>query len=285
MKRPIRFSQNFLHSPTLVKNLLSKTNITDKDTVYDIGAGKGILAAALASRCHTVIAVEADHSLAIKLQENLHKYSNVLVYEGDFLELPLPKTPYKVFANIPFNLSADILHKLVDAKNPPKSSYLIVQKEFAQKLITTKDGYNSQLAVLLGVQFEVRIVKELRQDSFYPRPRVAAVLLEILQRPESLVAAKDLQLFRNFVIFAYNAFRPTLSKTISPLFNSKEFILVAKALKYPPSASPSQLHLEQWLNLFSVALKKRPLVEQLVSGYEEALAKKHAKRIKQHRTR
>jgi 16S rRNA A1518/A1519 N6-dimethyltransferase RsmA/KsgA/DIM1 with predicted DNA glycosylase/AP lyase activity len=55
MKPTIHFSQNFLRSPNLVKKLLEKTNITPQDVVYDIGAGKGVIADVLAFKAHTVI--------------------------------------------------------------------------------------------------------------------------------------------------------------------------------------------------------------------------------------
>lgn len=285
MKRPIRFSQNFLQSSTLVKSLLAKTNITDKDTVYDIGAGKGIIASALSSKCHTVVAVEADYKLVGILQKNLQDYSNVLVYEGDFLSLPLPKTPYKVFANIPFNMSADILHKLVDGNSPPISSYLVVQKEFAKKLTTERKNYNSQLAVLLGVQYKVRIIEEINPNNFYPIPKVTSVFLEILKRQSPLVPTQDLQLFRNFVIYAYNAFKPTVLEALLPIFAKNEFTRAAKDLKFSTNSTPTQLNLRQWIGLFELALKSRQKLESLVHNYEELLDKKHTTRTKLHRTR
>lgn len=284
MKRSIRFSQNFLHSSALLKRLLAQTNITKKDTVYDIGAGKGIIASALASICHMVIAIEADSKLVGMLRKNLKGYSNVLVYEGDFLNLPLPETPYKVFANIPFNVSADILHKLLDGNNPPSSSYLVVQKEFAQKLITSSKKYNSQLAVLLGVQYKIRTVEEISPRNFYPIPKVTSVFLEVLRRQSPLLPIEDLQLFRNFVIYAYNAFKPTAYDSLSYIFTKNEFTQAAKRLGFLVSSTPAQLNLQHWLVLFELALEKRQKLERLVHNYEELLNYKHSGRTKLNRT-
>jgi 16S rRNA A1518/A1519 N6-dimethyltransferase RsmA/KsgA/DIM1 with predicted DNA glycosylase/AP lyase activity len=124
--------------------------------------------------------------------------SNVIVFQGDILTFDLPQTPYKIFAGIPYNLSADILHKIVSAKNPPLSSYLIVQQEFAEKVIPSNEN-NSQLSILLGIQFEAHILHYLRPGDFYPRPRVKSVLLEITKLSQPLILA-DQQLFRDFVI-------------------------------------------------------------------------------------
>ncbi len=285
MKRSISFSQNFLHSPKLVKSLIAKTNISDKDTVYDIGAGKGIITSALSSKCHTVIAVEPDHKLVRILQKNLQDHPNVLVYESSFLDLPLPETKYKVFANIPFNLSADILHRLIDAPNPPVASYLVVQKEFANKLITKSGGSNSQLAILLGAQFRVQIVEELNPNNFYPIPKITSAFIEILRRPSPLVATRDLQLFRNFVMYIYNTFKPTISDSLSPIFSKNEFAQATKDLNISSGSTPTQLDLQKWLSLFSMALKKRNKLEKLVNKYEKLFGRKHATMTKLHRTR
>lgn len=211
MNDTIRFSQNFLRDPKFVATLLSKTNIKPEDTVYDIGGGKGIIAAALAKNCRTVITIEIDPRLVRSLRKNLSGYGNILVYEADFLSLPLPQTRYKVFSNIPFNLSADILHKLTDTPHPPTTSYLIVQKEFANKLIPKPGGYNSQLSILLGAQFEVKIVQSLQPINFYPRHRVYAVLLEISPRTEHLVTRKDWALYKDFITYNYNACQPSIA--------------------------------------------------------------------------
>ncbi|HVI69645.1 MAG TPA: rRNA adenine N(6)-methyltransferase family protein, partial [Magnetospirillaceae bacterium] len=246
---------------------------------------KGIIAAALAEKSRTVISVEIDPDLASKLRENLRGYGNVLVYEADFLSLPLPQTQYKVFSNIPFNLSADILRKLTDTRYPPVTSYLIVQKEFADKLISKPGGYNSQLSILLGVRFELRIVQRLRPTDFYPRPRVTAVLLEVSPRTDTLLAVEDLELFRDFVVYSYNAYQSSVAIGLKRLFAAAEFKNIAEALQFPANATPAQLNLRQWLGLFVHAAQKRPLLEKLVGGQEKAVARRHSKRTKLHRTR
>jgi 23S rRNA (adenine-N6)-dimethyltransferase len=285
MKDTIRFSQNFLRDPRLVASLLSKTNINPEDTVYDIGGGKGIIAAALAEKSRTVISVEIDPRLASELRKNLRSYNNVLVYEADFLSLPLPQTRYKVFSNIPFNLSADILRKLTDTPYPPTTSYLIVQKEFADKLIPKSGSHNSQLSILLGAQFKVRIVQRLESIAFRPRPKVAAVLLEVSPRIKPLVAPGDLALYRDFITYNYNACQPSVAVGLSRLFTTLEFGGIAETLKLPVNATPTQLDLQQWLGLLIFATRKRYLLEKLVGGQENAIEQRHSRRTKSHRTR
>ncbi len=182
MNDVIRFSQNFLHSPRFVATLLARASITADDIVYDIGGGKGIITAALADICRTVISIEIDPQVAAKLRHNMAKRTNVVVFEADFADVPLPGTPYKVFANIPFNLSYAIVRKLAFAARSPDAAYLIVQREFAESLLPHASWRHSKLAHQLASRFDVRILKQLRPTDFYPRPKVAAVLVELVPR-------------------------------------------------------------------------------------------------------
>jgi 16S rRNA A1518/A1519 N6-dimethyltransferase RsmA/KsgA/DIM1 with predicted DNA glycosylase/AP lyase activity len=112
MKRLDSHSQHFLRNPRFVAELVGHTSIKKSDTVYDIGAGSGVISSVLAERCQKVVAIEIEPRTAEKLRANMAGLPNVSVYEGDFLTMPLPDSPYKIFANIPFHLSSPILHKI-----------------------------------------------------------------------------------------------------------------------------------------------------------------------------
>lgn len=182
MQRIHTRSQNFLRSPALVKELIGHTNIKRTDTVFDIGAGSGVIASVLAQKAARVVAVEIDERFIPKLQTNLHNFDNVEVVQADVLEFQFPHEPYKVFANIPFSLSSPIVTHLFNAHTPPRAVYLIVQEQFARRLIPDKNGRVSQLGELLAAKFDLRIRRRMRPTDFYPRPNVPTVLLEMLYR-------------------------------------------------------------------------------------------------------
>ena len=190
--RKHQLSQHFLRSPRLALMLIGHSNIKKRDLVIDIGAGSGVITTALAKRCREVWAVEADAETAEKLKANIvknahgeHKNaqndassSQIKVIQGDFLELTLPKEPYKVFANPPFHLSSAILHKLLEAENPPEAIYLILQKQLALKLLNADRHYTSQLGYALTAKYQTRIRLPLKSSDFTPPPAVPTVLFE-----------------------------------------------------------------------------------------------------------
>lgn len=192
--RNFRLDQNFLKNPRLALYLIGHSNIKKRDIVLEIGAGSGVITTALAKRCKKVIAIEKDHKTADRLRQNLkeRKISNIEVLEGDFREIPLPNESYKVFANPPFSLSAETFYKLLGLKNVdgkiiepvhnsrqrPEAIYLILQKQFALKLIITERHYTSQLGKILSKYYSTKIRLPLRPTDFTPPPKVPTVLFE-----------------------------------------------------------------------------------------------------------
>jgi 23S rRNA (adenine-N6)-dimethyltransferase len=83
-----------------------------------------------------------------------------------------------VFANPPFHLSSAILHKLIDSPNPPEAIYLILQKQFALKLLNTDRHYTSQLGLKLIQEYQTKIRLPLKSTDFTPPPAVPCVFFE-----------------------------------------------------------------------------------------------------------
>lgn len=171
-------SQHFLRSPRVALMLIGHTNIKKRDLVIDIGAGSGVITSALSKRCREVLAVEPDPETCKKLHKNTEHLENVKIIEEDFLKMELPKEPYKIFANPPFHLSSEIVHKLLEAENPPDAIYLILQKQFALKLLNTDRHYTSQLGYALTAKYQTKIRYPLKPYDFTPPPAVPTVLFE-----------------------------------------------------------------------------------------------------------
>lgn len=257
-KRLPGLSQNFLRSPALVTRLLGRTKITRHDVVYDIGAGSGVVSEALAGVAQSVVAIELDPRMLEKLRQNMAKHTNVQVQQADILKMPLPPTPYKVFANIPFSLSSQIVQRFTTAEHSPTALYIIVQEQFARKLLPNNKGYTNQLAITSGIGWNARVVQRLSPNDFYPRPNVPTVLLELTRRSEPLVPAAH---HGEFIDFVFDAFTDPRKLWRAPLHQAG----------LPALASPSSLTLPQWVALFAY-MQQHPrarglqVLEQAVTG-------------------
>lgn len=187
--RDYRLSQYFLRSPRLALILIGHSNLKKRDLVVEIGAGSGVITSALAHRVRQVIAIEPEPATAKKLRENLASrgINNVTVVEKDFREVELPAEEYKVFANPPFHLSSEIMHRLIEADNQPEAIYLILQKQFALKLLNNARHYTSKLGFQLTKDYETRIRLPMKPNDFTPPPAVPCVLFEAKRRVLSLI--------------------------------------------------------------------------------------------------
>lgn len=239
MKRLPQYSQNFLQSPQLVQELVSRSSLNRHDTVYDIGAGSGVISSVLASRVNKVIAIEFEPRIAETLKRNMARYENVEVIVGDFLALKLPKTAYKVFANIPFHLSSPIIQRFINSDTSPTEAYLIVQKQFGRKLVATDTShFTSQLGMLLGVEYEVTILKNLKKTDFLPRPAVDTVFIGLSKRTAPLIPKHRLKAYEIFTAECFSD-RSKLAKM--PL----------ETIGQTAGFSPSRVSLETWVSLFN----------------------------------
>jgi 23S rRNA (adenine-N6)-dimethyltransferase len=238
MKRIADKSQYFLRNPNLIKTLIGHTTIKRSDTVYDIGAGSGVISSVLASRVASVVAFENEPGAAKILRANMRKYPNVEVVEKDFLNFDLPATPYKVFSNIPFHLSSPILRKLTESDNLPDAIYLIVQKQFGKKLLIDSDSFTGQLGAAVAPIFATRVRRKLERTDYFPHPAVDTLMIELLRRDQPLVSLKRMPAYRQFITDCY----------ADPRVFAK---MPQTAANIPVSLKPSQLKLAQWVALFN----------------------------------
>lgn len=283
-RRSVRYSQNFLRSPVLARKIVATSTIQADDLVVEIGPGKGILTRALAQRCRQVIAVEKDAALAAQLSRSLDNPRNVAIYAGDFLELPLPLTSYKVFASIPFNVTAAIVSKLLGGANPPEEASLVMQREAAERFIGA--GRSTLAALLTQPWFSTEVAHHFRHDDFVPPPRVDIVLLRFNKRGPPLVKLGQQQFYRDFVTFGFTAWQPTVRDAYREVFAEREFRRFTTEGCVDLRLKPSAMPFEQWLALFDHFARNSSAQQRaVIAGAEERLRAQQAGLSKEHRTR
>ncbi|MEK7595228.1 MAG: rRNA adenine dimethyltransferase family protein [Patescibacteria group bacterium] len=276
----LTYSQNFLKSSRLVKHLLQESGILPTDLVVEIGAGHGEITLELAKVAGRVIAYEPDPTLYTFLKKELQKDSNVTLIPKDFLKANLPDKEYKVFANIPFSKSAQIIDKLTNTKNPPVSSHLIIQREAAYKLLGLPK--ETQVSLLLKNLFAMKINYAFNSSDFEPSPKVTAVMLEIIKKHTPDV--EDNNTYQDFISFVKSRENPSLSKTLRTVFTNMQTKLIEKELK--GITKTSQLSYSQWLFLFKTFERYEDgKHSRQIKGYfgKSKLQQEHIKKI--HRTR
>lgn len=280
----IRYSQNFTVNDSVVAKIISLSSLDSNDIVIEIGPGTGSITNELLRVVKKVIGIEIDKNLFEKLKEKYSRTDNIVIINGDFLSYSLPNNKYKVFSNIPFNITASIIKKLTVARNSPEDTYLFVQKESAIKFGGI--GKETLASLLLKPFFNSSIVYDFNKTDFRPVPSVDIVLMRIEKRDSSLVEDREIKLYRDFIAYSFGQWKPTLREGLKSIFTDTQFARLSKDLKFSINAKPTELNFDMWLGLFNffkqgVDINKR----KIVFGSESRLWEQQSKLSKIHRTR
>lgn len=259
-------SQNFIKDPFVVKELLNASSISSNDLVVEIGPGRGIITKQLISRAKEVIAVEKDKELYRCLLQELSQDPKLRLINKDFLYWNLPTKPYKVFSNIPFNITAEIVDKLLKSENRPTEIYFILQTEAAEKYLGGE--IETQSSILAKFFYDIEILGQIDRTAFTPKPQINISFIRFKLKNQSPIDQEIYQQFRNFVIFGFNQWKGDIFNAYKKVFSFNQFKNINKNLKIN-NLKPSQLDLDQWLDFFEIYQKFVPLSKKdLVDSFE-----------------
>ena len=249
--------QNFLKDKRFAKRIVTESGVGKGDLVVELGAGGGMLTRQLAKVAREVVAVEHDPCWATRLEERFLGDGNVRVVQGDALGARLPDEPFVVVANIPFNITTSILHRLLDDPTAPlQSAHLLVQKQVALKHARSTPTTLKTLSWSPWYGFSAGL--ELPANTFHPKPEVDACLMVAAKRGPPLVAPGQRHIFRAFVRRAFDGHGNSVGKTLRPFFTKAQLRRLAKDNGFSLHCPPSMLTVHQWVRLFHFMMLMAP---------------------------
>lgn len=165
------------------------------ELVVDVGAGSGMLTAALLRAGATVLAIEPDRRMARRLRRAC---PGARVVEDDVFSTSWPGEPFRVVANLPFAHSTAICRELLaDPRVPLTGADVIVEWDFAVK--RSRLWPSTAQTVLWSAWYELSVVRRLERTAFVPPPSVAAAVLRARRRDRPLVRPADAAAYEAFV--------------------------------------------------------------------------------------
>lgn len=253
MKAKKHLGQNFLKSGKALRDIILAAKISEKDTVVEIGPGKGVLTAKVLEYAGKVIAIEKDRDLIPVLNENFQediKNKKLVLLENDILTFDLSKLSkkYKVVANIPFYITGAILEKFLESDYQPECMALIVQKEVAERIVA-RDGKESILSMSVRVFGEPKFIGKIPARYFSPEPKVDSAIL-LIENIKNTLKDKDKDTFFKFVKAGFSQKRKTLLKNLTGFGLTRELLEEKfEKLGINPTIRAEKLSLETWLAL------------------------------------
>lgn len=219
-----RLGQNFLNDPNILRKICAAADLREEDHVIEIGPGKGSLTEHLACGAGRVTAIEKDTRLRTFLHEKFAESENVRFVYEDVLGISFSRfstgEKIKLVSNLPYNISTQILLKLLDERELFSRIVVMLQKEVAQRISSPKGqkSYGS-LSVLLQSCFSVGLAFKVSRHVFYPVPEVdsAVVVLDPLKDPVFSVSGEEI--FRTVTRHAFSSRRKTIRNSLGNFFD------------------------------------------------------------------
>jgi len=170
------FGQNFLHNQSILSFI--SNNLGQGETALEIGGGTGSLTSKLLERHpRKLFVVELENEAFATLQEKFGENRNIELIHRDFLKLE-PFRVDKIFGNVPYYISSDIVFRLRDWDF--SKAFIMLQKEFAEKMVAhPRESNYGRLSVTSQLSFKMKLLKIVKRTSFYPIPKVDSAIIEL----------------------------------------------------------------------------------------------------------
>jgi 16S rRNA (adenine1518-N6/adenine1519-N6)-dimethyltransferase len=215
--RPIKsFGQSFLTYEPAADRIVEALKLSRDDEVIEIGPGKGVLTSRLVERCRKVVAVEVDKRLVEHLRSEFAGQANLDVVHQDVLAFDFSRfRDVVVCGNLPYNISSQILFRLLDNLPCWKRGVFTLQREFATRLLAAPGNRDyGAVTVLFELWTERQKLFNLEPDCFKPSPDVMSTVISIRRRERPLCAVADKDFFKKVVKAAFAQRRKTLGNNL-----------------------------------------------------------------------
>ena len=215
--------------------------------VLEVGPGMGVLTQFLLRQGLDLTVVELDRDSVAYLNTNFPQLAGRII-EADFLKLDLKQIygdrPFCIIGNYPYNISSQILFKVLDYKDQVVCCSGMFQREVAQR-VAAGPGSKTYgiLSVLLQAYYDIEYLFEVDKSMFVPPPKVQSAVIR-LKRNSTKSINCDEKLFKNIVKTAFNQRRKQMRNSLKSVVENASILQNAIFEK-----RPEQLNVEDFIYL------------------------------------
>lgn len=255
--RPKKFlGQHFLTDLSIAKQIADTIDNYPDMPVVEVGPGMGVLTQYLLEKDMPVKVVELDRDSVPYLDENFPALRGNII-EGDFLQLDLDSLfegQMNVIGNYPYNISSQILFRVLDYKEKVVCCSGMFQKEVAER-ITAKPGGKTYgiLSVLLQAWYDTEYLFTVSEKVFDPPPKVKSAVIRLVRNERKTLNCNE-KLFTTVVKTAFNQRRKMLRSSLKGLLG-KDNDIYSNSLF---SERPERLSVTQFEELTNIVEKNMP---------------------------
>ena len=263
-----KLGQHFLVDSAAAIRIVEVLGDISKDTILEIGPGRGALTSLLAKKARRLIAIELDRVLAAQLRMNFSQEPNVEIIEGDVLAIdfhtlfgPKPGStrpginhqpePVSVMGNLPYFITSDILLRLFEFRSYFGLIVLMVQREVADRLAASPERSDYGL-LSATAQLYARVEKmfTLSPGAFSPPPKVESTVVRLRMAPKLDSLHVPEAAFVNFLKLSFGQKRKTLWNNLKSQYPPEILRAALEKSGVKPTIRAEALSLEKSAALF-----------------------------------
>lgn len=211
--------QHFLRDENVCRKIVQALRQYPFQRLLEVGPGGGALTKHLLEITGIDFkAVELDEEKVQYLLQTFPAIEGKIIHQS-FLEIPVPfQEPFTLVGNFPYNISTQILFRVLEWKSQVEAVVGMFQKEVAQR-VAAREGNKvyGVMSVLVQAFFTVEYLFDVKESSFNPPPKVMSGVIRLLPRKE-VPAMKGEKEFFLLVKTAFNQRRKTLRNAVRGLF-------------------------------------------------------------------
>lgn len=252
---PPNFSgQHLMHNKKLLHEIIAQANISIKDTVLELGAGKGALTTILTKKAGKVLAVEYDAKFVEILRRKTIQNHNTKIIHQDIMRIHLPKEKFIVVSNIPYSITTPIMKMLLsNPANSFQSGVIVMEKGAAKRFTskTIKDPY----VLAWRMWFDISYVKGIAKENFSPPPKVDSAMIKIMRRKEPLIPNKDYFAFLGLIEYAFRKAYAPIDVALQGIFSAPQLKRLRRNLNIKIETPIGTLNETQWTIIFNTMVQ------------------------------
>ncbi len=243
--------QNFVVDPNTIHKMVRLAEVGPDDLVVEIGPGLGSLTVALAAKAARVVAIERDKRVLPALAEVLDRAGvsdRVEVVAGDALDfawLAQVAGPFRIVANLPYNLAAPIVLEALARAQNMFALTVMIQREVAERLAAEPgDSAMGVPSAKRAYWAKATVAMNVSRSVFVPQPHVDSSVLHVLRRPP----ADDPTRYERVATLIETAFRgrrKMLRASLAGVASPASFV----AADIDPTQRAERLSAAQWCRL------------------------------------
>ena len=255
-----RFGQHWLINHKVLDVIQEAAELNNKDSILEIGPGRGALTSRLLnSDIKSLHSIELDKDLIGYLQKKFSVYKKFSLEQGDILnsDIELLNKKYsKVIANIPYNITGQILNMFVGKLGERRQInfnkiIFMMQKDVVDRIIARENNTNrGALSTRMQLIAKVQKICDVSATSFEPVPKVDSSVISITPLPLSLRMDNHIEICIDKLLkVSFNSRRKKLRNTLKNYFTADQFEYISKENNISFDLRPQDLSLNQWITM------------------------------------